>query len=101
MKKLLALIFALALGLGFSEAWAEESEIIDNWAADSPAMQSIVQFVTDSVDEASEGFIPKADRIAVFDMDGTLYGERFPTYFNDWLFIWRALYDESGELINS
>ena len=33
----------------------------------------------------------------VFDMDGTLYGERFPTYFNDWLFIQRALYDESFE----
>lgn len=28
-------------------------------------------------------------------MDGTLYGERFPTYFNDWLFIQRALHDDS------
>ena len=97
MKKLLTLIFALALALGCSKAWAEETETIDNWAADSPAMQSIVQFVTDSVDETSEGFIPKADRIAVFDMDGTLYGERFPTYFNDCLFIWRALYDDTYE----
>ena len=95
MKKLLVLIVALVLALGSSAAWAKEAETIDNWAADSPAMQSIVQFVMDSVDETSEGFIPKADRIAVFDNDGTLYGERFPTYFNDWLFIQRALYDES------
>jgi phosphoserine phosphatase len=58
-------------------------------------MRSITAFVESSVDEASQGFIPKPDRIAVFDMDGTLYGERFPTYFNDWLFIQRALYDES------
>ena len=60
-------------------------------------MQSIAAFVTDSVNEKSAGFIPKADRIAVFDMDGTLYGECFPTYFNDWLFIQRALYDDSYE----
>ncbi|MBQ8094455.1 MAG: haloacid dehalogenase-like hydrolase [Clostridia bacterium] len=74
-----------------------DAEGIKNWAADSPAMQSIVAFVTDSVDENSVGFIPVEDRIAVFDMDGTLYGERFPTYFNDWLYIQRALYDDSYE----
>ena len=72
-------------------------EIIEYWNPQSPAMQSIVSFVTESTDEESDGFIPEADRIVVFDMDGTLYGERFPTYFNDWLFIQRALYDESFE----
>ena len=70
---------------------------IAGWSDDSPAMQSIVTFVENSVDETSEGYIPKQDRIAVFDMDGTLYGERFPTYFNDWLYIQRALHDESYE----
>ena len=72
-------------------------ETIAYWDPASPAMQSIVEFVTNSTDENSDGFIPKADRIAVFDNDGTLYGERFPTYFNDWLFIQRALYDDSYE----
>lgn len=68
---------------------------IDNWKADSPAMKSIMEFVANSVDEHSDGYIPKENRIAVFDMDGTLYGERFPTYFNDWLYIQRALYDDT------
>ena len=82
----------------FSEAAKNDAaEKIAYWAPTSPAMQSIVEFVSKSVDENSDGFIPKADRIAVFDMDGTLYGERFPTYFNDWLFIQRALYDDSYE----
>ncbi len=58
-------------------------------------MKSIVEFVSASVNQNSGGFIPEEDRIAVFDMDGTLYGERFPTYFNDWLFIQRALHDDS------
>ena len=74
-----------------------ETQTIEHWKPDSPAMQSIVAFVADSVDEASNGYIPKPDRVAVFDMDGTLYGERFPTYFNDWLYIQRALYDDAYE----
>lgn len=68
---------------------------IEFWEPDSAAMRSIVEFVSASVDQSSKGFIPEEDRIAVFDMDGTLYGERFPTYFNDWLFIQRALHDDS------
>ena len=76
---------------------AGTDEVIAYWNPSSPAMKSIVEFVTKSTDENSDGYIPKADRIAVFDNDGTLYGERFPTYFNDWLFIQRALYDDSYE----
>ena len=99
MKRTLSLVLALLMLLGALTACAaqpkKEAAGIEGWAADSPAMQSIVSFVTASADEGSPGFIPKADRVAVFDMDGTLYGERFPTYFNDWLFIRRALYDDS------
>ena len=78
-------------------ASGQQKTKIAYWKEDSPAMQSIVEFVSQSVDEKSANFIPEADRIAVFDMDGTLYGERFPTYFNDWLFINRALYDDTYE----
>ena len=92
MKKMMLLILALALLT--LPAWAQ-GETIENWAVDSPAMQSIVDFVSESVDESAPGFIPVEDRVAVFDMDGTLYGERFPTYFNDWLYINRALNDDS------
>ena len=92
MKKMMLLILALALLT--LPAWAQ-GETIENWAVDSPAMQSIVDFVSESVDESAPGFIPVEDRVAVFDMDGTLYGERFPTYFNDWLYINRALHDDS------
>ncbi|MBQ9044008.1 MAG: haloacid dehalogenase-like hydrolase [Eggerthellaceae bacterium] len=74
---------------------AASQTAIEYWNPDSAAMRSIVEFVLASVDPSSDGFIPEEDRIAVFDMDGTLYGERFPTYFNDWLFIQRALYDDS------
>ncbi len=91
---LIMLMLTAALSLGAC-AIRQREDAIKGWKADSPAMQSIVKFVSDSADEKSQGFIPVEDRIAVFDMDGTLLGERFPTYFNDWLYIQRALYDES------
>ena len=69
--------------------------VLDGWKEDSSALASLKEFVGASVDKNSEGYIPPEDRIAVFDMDGTLLGERFPTYFNDWLYIQRALYDKS------
>ena len=112
MRKIFSVLLAAALLLTGTAVFAgaeeqaqngnytlenDAAETIAYWAPTSPAMQSIVEFVSKSVDENSDGFIPKADRIAVFDMDGTLYGERFPTYFNDWLFIQRALYDDSYE----
>ena len=68
---------------------------LKGWVQDSETLSALMQYVSDSTNEESEGYIPPEDRIAVFDFDGTLYGERFPTYFNDWLFINRALYDES------
>ncbi len=65
------------------------------WAEDSPVRADLVAYVEAVTDETGEDYVPPADRIAVFDFDGTLYGERFPTYFDTCLFIYRALHDES------
>ena len=101
MKKTVSLMLALLMALTVlavpAMAEGEQPTTIENWAADSPAMASIVAFVEAAADENSDSFIPVEDRVAVFDMDGTLFGERFPTYFNDWLYIQRALYDDSYE----
>ena len=37
------------------------------------------------------------ERLAVFDFDGTLYGELFPIYIDHSLLLYRVLYDESYE----
>ena len=44
-------------------------------------------------DEESEDFIPEEDRIAVFDMDGTLTCETFYTYYDTMMFIEFCLKD--------
>ena len=45
-----------------------------------PVKQSIVSFVAAVTDKSSIDFVPVAERIAVFDNDGTLWSER-PVYF--------------------
>ncbi len=67
---------------------------IPYWKADSPALATLVSFVCAVTDESSAEYVPPEKRIAVFDMDGTLYGERFPTYFDEWLLLRRLLHDE-------
>ena len=57
-------------------------------------MIGYVETVTDPV---SSEYIPPGDRIAVFDMDGTLFPELNPAYFSDYLLAHRILTDPSYE----
>ncbi|WP_051656434.1 LysM peptidoglycan-binding domain-containing protein [Butyrivibrio sp. AE3004] len=79
------------------EAEEKEEPELEYWAADSPVAAAIVEYVEDVTDENSEHFIPVEDRIAVSDMDGTLIGELYPSYFEYMMFINRALYDDTYE----
>ena len=73
----------------------EKVTSIENWTEDSPAMKSIMAFVDEVTDEKSDKFVPAEKRIAVFDSDGTLYGELFPTYVDQCLMIYRLTKDEA------
>ena len=82
-----------------TDALQEESSTGDPelpfWAEDSLTTMSIKNYVADVTDESSENFIPVRDRIAVFDFDGTLFGELYPTYFDTTMFVHRVLHDDS------
>ena len=69
-------------------ASAEAAPLSEYWSADSPAAESLRNYVakvTNADDPAN--FIPVEDRIAVFDMDGTLTCETFFTYYDTMMFI--------------
>jgi hypothetical protein len=51
-----------------------------SWTTNSPAKNTIIEFVEDVTNPGSADFVDVADRIAVFDNDGTLWSE-YPTYF--------------------
>lgn len=57
------------------------------------ALTALKDYVKDVTNKNSENFIPEKDRIAVFDMDGTLCGELFPTYLEYLLCQYRVLSD--------
>ena len=99
MKQKTAALFLclFLLLLSLTACGGKGAETLPYWRADSPAMASLFSFVNEVADEKSASFVPEEERIAVFDMDGTLYGELFPTYFDECLLLHRLLHDESYE----
>ena len=58
---------------------ANATEVLSSWN-DGESKTNIVNYVNAVTDKNSADFIPVKDRIAVFDNDGTLWGEQ-PVYF--------------------
>ena len=71
---------------------AESVELLsDYWAEGSEAAQKINDYLLTVTDETSSDYIPEEDRIAVFDLDGTLMCETYPFCFEYMLFADYAL----------
>ncbi len=62
------------------------------WNKDAQAYKELRAYVKDVTCKKSKNYIPKEDRLAVFDMDGTVLCE-IPYYFDGMLFLNRALDD--------
>ena len=78
-----------------TEAEEEYEEVFAEWNEDAPALNALIDYVEAVTDEESPDYIPPVDRIAVFDMDGTLMGELYPTYLEYYMLAWRILKDPS------
>ena len=63
------------------------------WNDTAPAKHALVSYVKTVTDKKSPDFIPVENRVAVFDLDGTLILETDPTYFDWALFEHRVLDD--------
>lgn len=64
------------------------------WSANSEPAEKLRNYVSKVTNENDKtNFIPKKDRIAVFDMDGTLTCETFFTYYDTMMFIDYCLKD--------
>jgi len=97
-KHLMAVILAVAMlaALAAVPAVAEEEEaLFAEWNQDAPALKALIEYVEAVTDESSPDYIPPADRIATFDMDGTLCAELYPTYLEYYLLERRIFCDPS------
>ena len=75
------LLCVMLTGCGFG---VRQENLFSNWSEGSVPIAALTEYVTAVTDEKSEEFIPPEDRIAMFDLDGTLYCETFPIY-GEWL----------------
>lgn len=63
------------------------------WNEGFGAKQSLIDYVNAVTTEGGKDYIPEQDRIAVFDMDGTLTCETYYTYYDTMMFIEYCLVD--------
>ena len=76
------------------------AEPLSLWADGYGAKQSLIDYVNAVTMEGSQDFIPVEDRIAVFDMDGTLTCETYYTYYDTMMFIEYCLVDHPERVSN-
>ena len=65
------------------------------WTDTAPAKTALTAYMAAITDPDSADFIPVEDRVAVFDLDGTLFCETDPNYFDYTLLKYRVLEDPS------
>ena len=101
MKKFLSLMLALLMIFGtvsLAENAGDGAEApFSQWNEGAPSLKALTDYVKAVTDETSPDYIPPADRIATFDMDGTLMGELAPTYLEVILLAERILADASWQ----
>lgn len=64
------------------------------WNDTAEAKEKLIAYVESVTKEGSADYIPVENRIAVFDLDGTLFCETDPNYFDYTLLAYRVLEDE-------
>ena len=63
------------------------------WKDSAPLKSQLTDYIKAVTDESNADFIPAQNRIAVFDMDGTLCCETDPGYFDHKLLYYRVMED--------
>ena len=98
IKRTLAIFLCLALILtvlclvGGGQKKTQD-KALSLWTEGAKAKEALVDYVQTVTDAESDDFIPVEDRIAVFDLDGTLFCETDPNYFDYTLLAYRVLED--------
>ena len=73
------------------------AEVFPSWNPDSQSLTELVDFVAGVTDESSPDYLEPADRVATFDMDGTILCEKAPVYVDYCLTMHRVLDDPTYE----
>lgn len=87
-RKILSIFFTFLVVILAAPAAMSQTAPLPSWT-DGPSRRAIIEFVTAVTTPSSADFVPEAERIATFDMDGTLWVEQpvYPevVFAYDWL----------------
>ena len=90
LSSILQIIFSISLIFLFFNIFSSSKKNINYyfkyWNLNSPSLKKIINYVQDVSNKNSKNFIPKQDRIALFDFDGTIYGEKAPLYIEYYMY---------------
>ena len=90
LSSILQIIFSISLIFLCFNIFSSSKKNINynfkNWNFNSPSLKHIINYVQDVSNKNSKNFIPKQDRIALFDFDGTIYGEKAPLYIEYYMY---------------
>ena len=90
LSSILQIIFSISLIFLFFNIFSSSKKNINYnfkyWNFNSPSLKHIINYVQDVSNKNSKNFIPKQDRIALFDFDGTIYGEKAPLYIEYYMY---------------
>jgi phosphoserine phosphatase len=76
-----------------TETVKDDSKELASWNDDAAAKKELTDYLKKITKEGSDDFIPVEDRIAVFDLDGTLACETDPCYFDHCIYAYRIYED--------
>lgn len=96
-RKPLFLIICVFIALAITSCATTGSDDADfvYWTEGAASIEALQEYVETVTDEDSENYIPEVDRVAVFDLDGTLYCETFPIY-GEWILFYDYVLNTPG-----
>ncbi len=93
------MVFCAVFPLPAAAAEKEDAVYLGKyWTENSQAAQALEGYIEKVTDPDSESFIPEEDRIAVFDLDGTLMCETYPWCFEYMIFADYVLNHEEADV---
>lgn len=77
-----------------SSKQVKATDVLKSWNVKGKAYKDFTSYIKKVTKKGSKNYIPVKDRIAVFDMDGTLISETTPFYVEWMMFFYRVLEDK-------
>ena len=81
-----SIVLIILFFLNFSSNKKQSKFHFKYWNKNSSVLKSIINYVQEVTIKNSKNYIPKEDRIALFDFDGTIYGEKGPLYIEYYMY---------------